>query len=339
MKTLPKAELHVHLEGTITPSLVKQLAASNPRPIEINARIFSHDKTSFFWENFSEFHRVFEEALQVICSSAHYSLITYLYLAQLAKQNCLYAELIVAPFHARENRLTYEQMLTGLIDGIDKARKDFGIEGRILMALMRHYGPSAAKKDIAEIVVQGHPYVVGINLVGDIKQYEVKAFEAAFSQARSHSLHASCHAGEIDGGPKEIWQAIDYLGAERISHGVTCLLDPKLVETLIERKVVLEVCPTSNVILKMYRNYAEHPLAKLKQAGLLLTLNTDDPGFFNIDLTHEYDVAHRYFNFSQQDLLATTQQAIDAAFIEQGLKENFSQKVRALNCHPEHSKG
>jgi adenosine deaminase len=325
MHHFPKAELHVHLEGTATPSLIKNLSLA--KGIELNPKIFSADLSRFIWDDFADFHNVFEEFFKTITSKDDYALMTYLYLAQLAQQNCVYAELIVAPFHAIQRDIPYEHMLQGLSDGIEKARAEFGIESRILMALMRHYGPTMAMHDIKRITEQCHPLVVGINLVGDITQYEIKAFEQVFDHARSKNLHLSCHAGEIDGGPKEMWQAINILGVERISHGVSCLEDSKLVETLIEKQITLEVCPSSNVILKMYPSYAEHPLRKLKDAGLLLTLNTDDPGFFNINLTHEYIVAQQYFNFSEQELLAATQQSIRAAFIEEPLKRKLLEKT------------
>jgi adenosine deaminase len=325
MRHFPKAELHVHLDGTLTPALVQQLALE--KSLQIDPAIFSADKKTFIWKNFSDFHRVFEESFKVICSHKDYSLITYLYLKQLAQQNCLYVELIVSPVHAKQNGVSYDQMLSGIIHGIEKAQAEFGIECRILMAILRHYGPHAALAVMKKITDQLHPWVVGVNLVGDIKQYEVKAFEQVFTMARMKYLQVSCHAGEMDGGPKEIWQAIDYLGAKRISHGITCLKDPALVNVLLDRKIILEVCPSSNVILKMYPNYASHPLAALKAAGLALTLNTDDPGFFNIDLTHEYCLAQKHFNFSMNDLLACTQQAIESGFIDSALKLRLLAKV------------
>lgn len=327
LQALAKAELHVHLDGTLTPALVKKLAAEAYPLVTLDPTIFSWDQKNFVWRDFSDFHRVFEEAFAVIRSRADYALITYLYLTQLAQQNCLYVEIIVSPFHAEQNGLSYADMLDGIATAIDRARQEFGIECRLLMVILRHYGPAAAQKYMRQIIDHPHPYVVGVNLVGDIKQYEIKAFAQVFGLARQHGLRVSCHAGEIDGGPQEIWQALDYLGAERISHGVTCLQDPRLVAYLIDNAITLEVCPSSNVLLGMYADYDQHPLRALQQAGVLLTLNTDDPGFFNTSLTQEYQLAIDHAGFSLNDLLATTQQAIQAAFIPAALKQALLNQV------------
>lgn len=186
---LPKAELHVHLEGTITPALVQRLAIE--KKAALDKKIFTSDFSSFTWENFSGFHKVFDESLKVISTAEDYAFITYLYLKQLAEQQCLYAELIVAPFHAEKNGVAYGKMLEGLVTGITQAKTEFGIEGRILIAFIRHHGPQASEKYLQEMLSQRHPYVVGINLVGDIKQYEIKTFEKIFSRARAHGLKAS----------------------------------------------------------------------------------------------------------------------------------------------------
>jgi len=330
IQSLAKAELHVHLDGTLTPDLVKKLAAEAYPLMTIDPAIFSMDQKTFVWDSFADFHRVFEESFRVIRSSADYTLITYLYLSQLAAQNCLYVEIIVSPFHADKNQINYADMLAGISKAIDQAHREWGIECRILMAILRHYGPLAAKKYMDQIIANPHPYVVGVNLVGDIKQYEIKVFDKVFDSARNHSLQVSCHAGELDGGPAEIWQAVNYLGATRISHGVNCLQDARLVDFLIAKKITLEVCPSSNVCLKMFANYSEHPLKALKAAGLLLTLNTDDPGFFNTSLTREYQLAKDYAGFTLHDLQATTQQAIHAAFIPVALKQELLGKVGSV---------
>jgi len=324
---LPKAELHVHLDGTLTPDLVKQLALQHH--ITIDPKIFSKDGKHFFWENFSQFHQVFTEAFQVIRSSADYQLLTYLYLQSLAEQNCLYAELIVSPFHARFNNTSYEKMLQGIIAGIDQARAEYGIEARILMAFLRQNGPNAASYYVDEVIQNQHPYVVGVNLVGDIKEFEIKTFDKIFARAQNAGLGISCHAGEIDGGPEEVWQAIQALGASRISHGVRSIEDPALVNYLCENKILLEICPTSNIVLNMYPNYASHPLKALWAAGIPICINTDDPGFFNTQLNQEYQIAQQYAGLSNQDLLLATKQALEYAFVDEPTKKRLLARLAA----------
>lgn len=318
---LPKAELHVHLDGTLTPHLVRQLALQNH--IQIDSKIFSPDGERFLWQNFSQFHEVFTEAFKVIRRSTDYQLLTYLYLKSLAQQNCLYAELIVSPFHAHFNQTPYEKMLQGIIDGIDQARAEYGIEARILMAFLRQNGPDAASYYVDQVLQNQHAYVVGVNLVGDIKAFEIKAFDQIFARAQSTGLSLSCHAGEIDGGPEEVWQAIQALGASRISHGVRSIEDPALVNYLRDKKILLELCPTSNIILNMYPNYASHPLKALWAAGVPICINTDDPGFFNTHLNQEYQIAQQYAGLSDKNLLFATQQALEHAFVDEPTKKHL----------------
>ncbi len=329
LKNLPKAELHLHLDGAISPSLIKELGQKNH--IQVSKDIFTPDGQAFTWTDFSSFHRVFVESFKVVQSKEDYHLITYAHLKSLAEQNTLYAELIVSPEMGQANGMSYDQILAGLTSAIDSAREDFGIEARILMVFMRHYGPQAALETAKQIINERHPYVVGVNLVGDIKQYEVKAFAPAFEKIHTAGLNGSCHAGELEGGPEEIWQAIDYLGAKRISHGVRCIEDTKLVDELIKRNIVLEVCPTSNIALKMYPNYEIHPLAQLHDAGLKITLNTDDPAFFNTTLSQEYEIAKQYGHFTGADLLNSTKIGIEAGFMDDQLKNILLNKLFLLS--------
>lgn len=328
LKNLPKAELHVHLEGTLTPTMVHELARQHG--IEVARDIFSADGRSFQWKDFTDFHRVFDESFKVVRSKEDYQYITYTYLKTLAEQNTLYAELIVAPHHAGLNGVSYDAMLQGLVAGIDAARNDFGIEGRILMVFMRHYGPNQAMMVAEEIVGELHPYVVGVNLVGDIKQYAVGEFAEVFALTRKAGLGVSCHAGELEGGPIEIWQAINELGATRISHGINCVKDPQLMEKLIKRNITLEICPSSNIVLKMFPNYEAHPLKQIHQAGIKVTLNTDDPAFFNTNLTHEYEIGKKYYNFTEQDLLQCTINALQAGFMDAELKSRLLADKRLI---------
>lgn len=320
---IPKAELHVHLDGTLTPQLIQQLARKHG--LSINKEVLSQCGQYFYWRDFSGFHAVFEEVFKVIQDASDLELITYYYLKTLAQQNTHYAELIVSPYHAQNNGLSYHQILQGLQVGIDQAREAFGIEGRVLMVFLRHYGPAQAEELVQTIVNHPHPYVVGVNLVGDIRQYEVKAFQDCFALAKQAGLGLSCHAGELDGGVHEIWQAVEDLQVDRVSHGVRCLEDPALVKVLVERQIHLEVCPTSNVVLGMYPNYQQHPFIALHKAGLNLGLNTDDPGFFNTTINNEYQIAQKYYAMSDAHLRQMSYNAMQASFLDKSQRQQLLQ--------------
>lgn len=324
-KHLPKAELHVHLDGTLTPQLIQQLA--HKHDVSINPDILTACGQHFYWADFAGFHEVFEQAFTVIQDVDDVQLITYNYLKALSEQNTCYAELIVSPHHAQNNGMSYTRLLQGLQAGIDQARSAFGIEGRILMVFLRHYGPEQAEKWAQTIVDNPHPYVVGVNLVGDIRQHAVREFSACFKLAKQAGLGLSCHAGELDGGVEEIWQAITDLQVDRISHGVRCLEDPDLVKHLVDTQIHLEVCPTSNVVLGMYPDYQAHPFKQLHNEGLNLGLNTDDPGFFNTDLTREYQIAQHYYGLTDSELFQMTQQALQNSFVDELTRKRLWQAL------------
>lgn len=322
---LPKAELHVHLDGTLTPELIRQLA--HKHEVTVDSSIFTNCGQFFYWQDFAGFHRVFEEAFQVIRDVEDVQLITYNYLQQLAGHNTCYAELIVSPYHAANSAIEYATLLKGLQAGIDQARQDYGIEARVLMVFMRHYGPDKANDMMQTIIDHPHPYVVGVNLVGDIQQYAVAEFKDCFKRAQQHGLGLSCHAGELGGGVEEIWQAIDDLQVDRVSHGVRCLEDPELVKRLVEEQIHLEVCPTSNIVLGMYPDYEAHPFKQLHQAGLNLGLNTDDPGFFDTNITREYQIAQDYYGLTDDELKTVTLNALQASFVDDKLKQSLQARV------------
>lgn len=218
-------------------------------------------------------------------------------------------------------------MLESMVRAIDDAREQFHIEARLLMVFLKHYGPKQALEIARQVTHERHPYVVGVNLVGDIKQHEIKEFTAVFDHAQKHNLGLTCHAGEIDGPPSEVWQAIDDLGVTRVSHGINAMHDERLMNYLFEKKILCEICPTSNVVLKMFPDYASHPLRLFFDRNIPLCLNTDDPAFFNTTLTQEYLIAHQYHHFTLSDLSKTVIDSIRYAFIDDNLKQALINKV------------
>jgi adenosine deaminase len=312
---LPKAELHVHLEGTATPELVQRLAARNG--LELPARLLN-EHGRFHYGDFLDFLRTYDRAASVIRTGADYRDITYEYLCACAAEGTVYVELTASPDHAALVGLSDEEHLDGIARGIDDARRDHGIEARILISAVRNFGRRQAIRVARHAAQLPHPYVVGFSMAGDEAGHPVDEFAAAYEIAAAAGLGCTVHAGEW-AGPESVRAALR-LPVTRIDHGVRAIEDPRLVEELAARAVVLDTCPTSNVVLGVYAGYEEHPLPRLAEAGVRVTLGSDDPPYFGATIGGEYAICAERFGFDERRLLAITRTAIDAAFCDAELK-------------------
>jgi adenosine deaminase len=313
---LPKAELHVHLEGTAPPELVQRIAARNGLPIP--DRMLGEDGR-FRYTDFLDFLATYDLAASVIRTGEDYRDITYEYLTACARGGAIYVELTASPDHAALVGLSDEEHLDGIACGIDEARRDTGIEGRILISAVRNFGVEQAVRVATYAASRPHPYVVGFSMAGDEAAYPAQDYARAFALAAQAGLGCTVHAGEW-AGPESVRAALE-LPVTRISHGVRAVEEPALVDELAARGIVLECCPTSNVVLGIYPSYEEHPLGRLRDAGVRLTLGSDDPPYFGASIETEYEICLDRMGFSEDQLRELTGTAIEAAFCDEGLRD------------------
>lgn len=322
---IPKAELHLHIEGAMTPSLVTKLAKRNK--LDIPTHIFGDNET-YVWKDFLDFLQTFDVASSVLKTPLDYRDMVYDYLARCAKEGAIYVEIFLSPDHAALCGLSYEDHLSGTVQAIDDARKDFGIEGRIIITCVRHFGVDKCEQVAKDAVKYAHPYVVGFGIGGDEVNFPPAQFSKAFQIAHEGGLGCTAHAGEM-AGAESVWEAITHLPITRVGHGVRSIEDPNLIAAIIERDITLEVCPGSNIALGVYPNFAAHPFNQLRNAGVRVTLNSDDPPFFATTLGREYDIiAREHFGLNNNDLLQITRNAIHASFAEPTLKEKLLDKIK-----------
>jgi adenosine deaminase len=322
MPTLPKAELHVHLEGTAPPELVRRLAARNGVPLP--KRLLGEDGR-FRYTDFLDFLRTYDLAASVIRTGEDYRDITYEYLCECARGGAIYIELTASPDHAALVGLSDEEHLAGIAQGIDDARRDCGIEGRILISAVRNFGLEQALRVARHAAERPHPYVVGFSMAGDEANFPAGDFAEPFAIAAEAGLGCTIHAGEWAGA--ESVRAALALPITRVSHGVRSIEDPALVAELAERGIVLECCPTSNVVLGVYPDYELHPLPRLLAAGVQVTLGSDDPPYFGATIAGEYAVCAERMGLGENDLRAITRTAIEAAFCDEQLKAELRARL------------
>jgi adenosine deaminase len=322
MPTVAKAELHVHLEGTAPPALVREIAARNG--VALPDRLVGVDGR-FRYSDFIDFLRTYDLAASVIRTAQDYRDITYQYLRHCASEGAIYVELTASPDHAGIVGLSDEAHLQGIADGIDDARRDTGIEGRILLSAVRNFGVPQAIRIARYAAERPHPYVVGFSMAGDEENFPAADFAEPFEIAAAAGLGCTIHAGEW-GGPDSVRAALR-LPVSRIDHGVRAIEDAALVQELAAREIVLACCPTSNVVLGVYPSYEHHPLPRLRAAGVGVTLGSDDPPYFGATIGREYEICAQRMGLSEDDLRDLTRTAIKAAFCDDRLKATLQARV------------
>ena len=310
-----KAELHVHLEGTAPPELVRRIAARNGLALP---EALLGDDGRFRYTDFLDFLRTYDMAASVIRTAEDYRDITYEYLCSCARGGAIYVELTASPDHAALVGLSDSEHLGGIARGIDDARRDTEIEGRILISAVRNFGVERALRVARHAAERPHPYVVGFSMAGDEAGFPAGDFAEAYAIVADAGLGCTIHAGEWAGADSV--RAALSLPVTRIAHGVRAIEDPVVVSELALRGIVLECCPTSNVVLGVYPSYEDHPLPALRSAGVRVTLGSDDPPYFGASIEGEYEVCAERMGFSDDVLREITRTAIDAAFCDEDLR-------------------
>lgn len=313
---IPKAELHVHLEGTITPHRARFLAARNG--ITLPDGLFTADNR-YAWDTFLEFLAAYDVSASALKTAQDFRDITHDYLVHAAAQGAIYVEFFISADHFKASAgLDYADGVAALADAAADARAAHGIDCRFIATGVSHYGVDAVTNAARLTVQHPHPLVTGFGLGGAEIDHPRSAYKRAFDIAANEAgLACTAHAGEV-GGPDSIRDALDHLPITRIGHGVQAIFDADLVRRIADEGIVLEVCPSSNVVIvDAFKDPRQHPFAKLASAGCKVTLSTDDPPYFDATLNGEYRMAHEILGVPIEQLIETSRTAINAAFIDE----------------------
>ena len=327
IRAMPKAELHVHLEGSIRPETFLKLARRHG--IELPGDTVEALRQWYKFTDFSHFVTVYKTIACCLRTPEDVELIAREFLSNQAAQNIVYSEVTYTPF------IQFKNCGIGIrdqLDALNRARawgeKELQVSMRLIIDIPRQV-PSEEGLIVADWAISGMADgVIGFGLAGLEVGHPAEKHKEAFDRARAAGLRSVPHAGELV-GPESIWKALRLLGAERIGHGVRCLEDPDLVQELRDRQIPLEVCPTSNVCLNVVPSFREHPLPQLMDSGLFITLNSDDPPLFNTSLTDEYLTAARTFGFSRKQIEELSLNAVRAAFLPEDQRCRLEQQFRA----------
>jgi aminodeoxyfutalosine deaminase len=324
-RRIPKAELHVHLEGSIRPATLLQLAARNgirlPASDERGLREF------YRFRDFAHFVEVYVAVSRCLRTPDDYRLVAYEFGAEMARQNTRYAEAtFTMSTNMRLTGLPWQEILAGLNEGRRQAHTQFRVDWRWVFDICRD-NPDT-QTTILEIALEAREDgVVALGLGGSEALFPPDLFSATFERARQAGLPRVPHAGET-AGPASIWTALRALHADRIGHGVRAAEDARLVRHLRDAQIPLEICPTSNIRLGVYRDYASHPLRHLWEQGLLITVNSDDPPMFGTDLVREYELLVTEFGFDAGMIEQVSLNGVRAALLTPGEKAQLEAVFR-----------
>ncbi len=323
---LPKAELHVHHVGSASPRIVSELAARHPDskvPTDPEALV-----DYFTFTDFAHFIQVYLSVVDLIRTPDDVRLLTFEVARDLARQQVRYAELTITPYSSTRRGIEERAFMEAIEDARKAAEAEFGTVLRWCFDIPGEAGLDAAEETTRlatedRVRPEG---LVSFGLGGPEVGVPRPQFKPYFDRAIAAGLHSVPHAGETT-GPETIWDALTDLRAERIGHGTSAAGDPKLLAHLAEHRIALEVCPTSNIATRAVRTLEEHPIKEFVRAGVLVTVNSDDPPMFGTDLNTEYAVAARLLGLDAQGLAALAKNAVEASFLDEPGKTRLSAEI------------
>jgi adenosine deaminase/aminodeoxyfutalosine deaminase len=316
IRSLPKAELHLHLEGSVTSATLVELRNSHGK-----ASTLAEAEALYQYKDFLGFLTAFKTLTEDLQTPEDYELITYRLMEQLKAENVLHAELYVSVGVCLWRKQDFDAIFEGLERGRERGERDFGISLLWIFDTVRQFGPAAAQ-EVFELAAKFRDRnVVGVGIGGDEQKAPPELFRDAYAYAMAQGLRLTAHAGE-SAGPESIWGALN-LGAERIGHGLTAYQDPELIEELATRQIPVEICLTSNLRTGCCGKISEHPVRRYFDQGLMLTLNTDDPAMFGTSLTREYELAQTEFGFTDEHLRELARNSFEASFLLPEKKLHF----------------
>jgi adenosine deaminase/aminodeoxyfutalosine deaminase len=316
IRALPKAELHLHLEGSVTPETLVELRRRHGKESSL-----AEAEALYQYKDFLGFLMAFKALTEDLETPDDYELVAYRLMEQLKNENVLHAEVYVSVGICLWRKLDFDAIFAGLERGRQRGERDFGVSVLWIFDAVRQFGTGAAQQ-VFELAAQyHHSNVAGVGIGGDEQKAPPELFREPYAYAAREGLRLTAHAGE-SAGPESIWGALN-LGAERIGHGLTAGHDNELIEELATRQIPVEICLTSNLRTGCCISASDHPVRRYFDQGLMITLNSDDPAMFSTSLNREYEVAQAQYGFSDEHLRELARNSFEASFLSPEKKLAF----------------
>ena len=320
---LPKAELHLHIEGTLEPELMFKLAQKNN--ITIPYKSIEEVKKAYNFTSLQSFLDIYYAGANVLITASDFFDLTWAYLLTCKAQNVCHVEIFFDPQTHTKRGISFKTIVEGITQALEKAESELGISSFLILCFLRHLSEAEAFETLRESL----PFkekILGVGLDSSEVGHPPSKFQKVFEAAAKEGYKIVTHAGE-EGDSSYIWEAINLLHVNRIDHGIRCDEDAKLVEFLIEKQIPLTVCPLSNVKLKAVKSMQEHNILKLLRQGVLVTVNSDDPAYFGGYMNENYEAISEHLEVSKEELKTLAKNSFKASFLSKEQKRHFIEMI------------
>ena len=323
IKNAPKAELHLHIEGTLEPELMFKLAHRNN--VSIPYKNIEEVKSAYNFKNLDSFLKIYYESTKVLIKEEDFFDLTWSYLLKCKEDNIVHTEIFFDP-QAHINRgVSFDNVINGIKKALDKANLKFNISSKIIMCFLRHLDEDSGLK-VLNNALNHKDKIIGVGLDSSELGNPPKKFKNLFQKAIKEGFLTVAHAGE-EGPPEYIWDSLNILKVKRIDHGVQCLKDDKLVEVLKSKQIPLTVCPLSNIKLCVFDNLKNHNLKKMLNQGLRVMINSDDPAYFGGYLNQNLIETYLALDLKMEDIKTLIINSFKSSFLEDNKKEEWILKI------------
>lgn len=316
---LPKAELHLHIEGTLEPELAFALAEKNK--ITLPFKSVDEMRAAYNFSDLQSFLDLYYASISVVQTEEDFHDLTLAYLKKAASQNVRHTEIFFDPQSHTARNIPMGTVINGITAALREAQSELGVSSKLILSFLRHLSEAAAMETLQQALPFRDQFI-GIGLDSSELGHPPSKFVNVFEEVRRQGFRVVCHAGE-EGPPEYINEALDQLHAERVDHGVRCMEDAALVKRLAEEQIPLTVCPLSNVRLCVFKTMSDHTIKQMMDAGLLVTVNSDDPPYFGGYVNENYQAIQEAFGLTREDLVQLARNSFTAAFLSDEEKQKL----------------
>ncbi len=323
IKNSPKAELHLHIEGTLEPELMFLLAERNN--IQIPFKNIDDVKKAYNFNNLDSFLKIYYEGAKVLINEKDFFDLTWAYALKCKEENIVHVEIFFDPQTHTDRGISFDIVINGIYKALQKAQNEFNLSFKIIMCFLRHLDEDSGYKVLDHAIIHKDK-IFGVGLDSSEAGNPPNKFKKLFKKATENNFVTVAHAGE-EGPPEYMWEALNLLNVKRIDHGVQCLKDDKLVEELSKTQIPLTVCPLSNIKLKVFNKLEDHNLKKMLDKKLMVMINSDDPAYFGGYLNKNFIEIQRALNLSKEDIKTLLVNSFKSSFLNEEKKREWISKI------------
>ena len=323
IRKAPKAELHLHIEGTLEPEHLFELAKKNN--IQVPFVNVNEVKSAYNFNNLESFLKIFYQGSKVLIKEQDFFDLTWAYALKCKENNVVHTEIFFDPQTHVNRGINFDTVINGIYKALQKANKEFDLTSKIIMCFLRHLDEASGFKMLDQALLHKDK-IVGVGIDSSELGNPPRKFEKLFKKAIEKDFLTVAHAGE-EGPPEYIWEALNLLKVKRIDHGVQCLKDEKLVQKLRDSQIPLTVCPLSNIKLRVFNNLEEHNLKKMLDKGLMVMVNSDDPAYFGGYINRNLTECQTALNLSEKDVKALIINSFKSSFLKEEKKREWISKL------------